>query len=179
MAARYTARGQALLEKLGNALPGLRPLAENDFPALLALYKSNPFYLSISQEGPPTLENCQEDAAALPPGRGKEHKLFLGLFQESGLAAVLDLVEGYPEEGTLYLGLLELAGPLQGKGLGTHIFSALSQEAGAAGFQCIRLACLEENLPGLAFWAGMGFEEEGRSTLLKGGRKVRKLVKRL
>ena len=68
---------------------------------------------------------------------------------------------------------------MQGKGLGTHIFSALSQEAGAAGFQCIRLACLEENLPGLAFWAGMGFEEEGRSTLLKGGRKVRKLVKRL
>ena len=122
--------------------------AENDFPALLALYKSNPFYLSISQEGPPTLEDCQEDAAALPPGRGKEHKLFLGLFQESVLAAVLDLVEGYPEEGTLYLGLLELAGPLQGKGLGTHIFSALSQEAGAAGFQCIRLACLEENLPG-------------------------------
>ena len=112
MAVRYTARGQALLEKLGNALPGLRPLAENDFPALLALYKSNPFYLSISQEGPPTLEDCQEDAAALPPGRGKEHKLFLGLFQESVLAAVLDLVEGYPDEGTLYLGLLELAGPL-------------------------------------------------------------------
>ena len=71
MVARYTARGQALLEKLGNALPGLRPLAENDFPALLALYKSNPFYLSISQEGPPTLEDCQEDAAALPPGRGQ------------------------------------------------------------------------------------------------------------
>ncbi|MFQ6828738.1 MAG: hypothetical protein ACLRSY_03255 [Acutalibacter sp.] len=132
MAARYTARGQALLEKLGNALPGLRPLAENDFPALLALYKSNPFYLSISQEGPPTLEDCQEDAAALPPGRGKEHKLFLGLFQESVLAAVLDLVEGYPEEGTLYLGLLELAGPLQERAL-THIFSALPKRPGLRG----------------------------------------------
>lgn len=85
MAARYTARGQALLEKLGNALPGLRPLAENDFPALLALYKSNPFYLSISQEGPPTLEDCQEDAAALPPGRGKEHKLFWGCSKKASL----------------------------------------------------------------------------------------------
>lgn len=85
MAARYTARGQALLEKLGNALPGLRPLAENDFPALLALYKSNPFYLSISQEGPPTLENCQEDAAALPPGRGKEHSCFWGCSKKASL----------------------------------------------------------------------------------------------
>lgn len=84
MAARYTARGQALLEKLGNALPGLRPLAENDFPALLALYKSNPFYLSISQEGPPTLEDCQEDAAALL-GAGKSTSCFWGCSKKASL----------------------------------------------------------------------------------------------
>ena len=175
----HSPRAQELLTALCAAFPGLRPLEEGDLPLVFALYQRNTFYNSVALEAPPTLESCREDLAALPPGRERRHKLFLGLFQESGLAAVLDLVEGYPEEGTLYLGLLELAGPLQGKGLGTHIFSALSQEAGAAGFQCIRLACLEENLPGLAFWAGMGFEEEGRSTLLKGGRKVRKLVKRL
>ena len=85
MAARYTARGQALLEKLGNALPGLRPLAENDFPALLALYKSNPFYLSISQEGPPTLEDCQRTQLPSLLGAGKSTSCFWGCSKKASL----------------------------------------------------------------------------------------------
>ena len=121
-------------------------------------------------------------ACVISPDRA-DHGMILftpeGHVEKVHVDVVIPVLHGlWGEDGTVQ-GLLELAGPLQGKGLGTHIFSALSQEAGAAGFQCIRLACLEENLPGLAFWAGMGFEEEGRSTLLKGGRKVRKLVKRL
>lgn len=156
MAARYTARGQALLEKLGNALPGLRPLAENDFPALLALYKSNPFYLSISQEGPPTLEDCQEDAAALPPGRGKEHKLFLGLFQESVLAAVLDLVEGYPEEAPSISACWSWQVPCRERALAHTSSAPFPKRPGLRGSSAYVLPAWRKTSPGWPFgpaWA--------------------------
>ena len=105
-----------------------------------------------------------------PPSWARERaQAVFGAVPRKRPCAVLDLVEGYPEEGTLYLGLLELASPLQGKGLGTqHLHAPFPKRPGAAGFQCIRLACLEENLPGLAFWAGMGFEEEGPLHPFKG-----------
>lgn len=173
-----TPRGRRLLEAMQGDLPGLRPLEREDFPALLGLYRSNPFFNSVSLDAPPTLENCREDAGALPPGREPCHKLFLGLFQEGRLRAALDLVEGYPQEATLYIGLLELDGAVQRQGLGTRILDSLEAGAKEAGFGWLRLACLEKNLPGYDFWKKQGFQEEGRG-VWQGGRTVLKMVRAL
>ena len=104
----HSPRAQELLTALCAAFPALRPLEGGDLPQVLTLYQRNTFYNSVALEVPPTLKSCQEDLAALPPGREPRHKLFLGLFQGEVLAAVLDLVEGYPDEGAPYIGLLEL-----------------------------------------------------------------------
>lgn len=155
----------------------LRSLEERDFPRLLELYQSNPFYNSVALEEPPSLAMCREDQTALPPGTGPERKLFLGLFQGERLQAVLDLVDGYPEEGTLYIGLLELHGRAQGKGLGTRIMAVLLPAAAQAGFSQVRLGCMERNQPGLAFWRGQGFAPEDR--VEQNGRWIVKLRKAL
>ena len=127
----------------------------------------------MALEAPPTLESCQEDLAALPPGRERRHKLFLGLFQGEVLAAVLDLVEGYSGEGTLYIGLLELEAQFHRQGLGTRLLRALKTAAQKAGFSSLRLGCYERNAPGLAFWNAMGFEKEGE--VLREGRALYKM----
>lgn len=157
----HSPRAQELLTGLRAAFPGLRPLEEGDLPLVFALYQRNTFFNSVALEAPPTLESCREDLAALPPGREPRHKLFLGLFQGEVLAAVLDLVEGYPGEGTLYIGLLELEAQFHRQGLGTRLVRALKTAAQKAGFSSLRLGCYERNAPGLAFWNAMGFEKEG------------------
>ena len=89
------------------------------------------------------------------------------------LAAVLDLVEGYPGEGTLYIGLLELEAQFHRQGLGTQLVRALKTAAQKAGFSSLRLGCYERNAPGLAFWNAMGFEKEGE--VLREGRALYKM----
>ena len=124
---------ERLLALLEEALPGLRPLEEEDLPQVLALYQSNPEYNALALDSPPTLETCREDRTDLPPGRLPEHKLFLGYFQGERLAAVWDLVAGYPEESTLYLGLLELDGTHQRQGLGMQMLRQLEDTARSQG----------------------------------------------
>ncbi|MGI6254365.1 MAG: GNAT family N-acetyltransferase [Acutalibacter sp.] len=175
----HTERTAALLRGLTAQFPGLKPMEEGELPAFVALCRSNDFYNSISMDEPPSLESCREDLTALPPGRGREHKLFLGLWQQGHLQAVLDLVEGYPDEETLYIGLLELDTSCQGQGLGTALVKALAQESFQAGFSLLRLACLEANTPGLGFWQSMGFTQEGTALWSSGNRPVRKLVRNL
>mgnify|MGYP001625433427 CR=1 FL=1 len=169
----HSPRAQELLTALCAALPALRPLEEGDLPQVLTLYQRNTFYNSVALEAPPTLKSCQEDLAALPPGRELRHKLFLGLFQGAVLAAVLDLVEGYPDEGSLYIGLLELAVEFHRQGLGTRLVRALKTAAGEAGFSALRLGCYDRNTPGMAFWNAMGFEKEG--AVLREGRVLHKM----
>ena len=162
--------------RLGEGLT-LRPLGEEDLPQVLELYEGNAFYNSVALDRQPDLALCREDLEALPPGKTREEKLFLGVFRQGRLAAVLDLIEGYPQADTLYLGLLELQLGEQGKGLGTGLMGGLEAAGRAAGFSFLRLGCLEANLPGLGFWRARGFVEEGRG--LWEGRPVHKLKKQL
>ena len=177
---QYSRRAQQVFEGMASRWEEgwlLRSLEERDFPRLLELYQSNPFYNSVALEEPPSLAMCREDQTALPPGTSAGQKLFLGLFQGEWLQAVLDLVDGYPEEGTLYIGLLELHGRAQRKGLGTRIMAALLPAAAQAGFSQVRLGCMEQNQPGLAFWRGQGFAPEG--SVEQNGRWIVKMQKEL
>ena len=173
----YAPEAAAVLDLLTQSLPGLRPLGEEDFPQLLSLYEGNSFYNAIALDGSPTLEQCREDLFGLPPGRTLAHKLFLGLFRQKTLAACLDLVVGYPDRETLYLGLLELDQTFHRKGLGTEIVQAVWEAGKHTGFSTVRLGCYLENTPGFSFWSGEGFREEGR--VERNGRILLKMLRPL
>ena len=164
----HTSRTAALLQGLTAAFPGIRPLEEADLPAYWELCESNRFYNSVTMDQPPTLESCQEDLTALPPGRSREHKLFLGLWQRERLQAVLDLVEGYPEEGTLYIGLLELDSACHGQGLGTALGPSPGERERPGGIHRPPAGLSGRQHPGPGILEGHGLCPRGRGPLERG-----------
>ena len=65
---------------------------------------------------------------ALPPGREPQDKYYVGYFAGDGtLLAVMDLILGYPQEWTAFIGFFMVSAARQGTGLG----SALVDEASA------------------------------------------------
>lgn len=140
----------------------VRALGEGDVEEILALCAANPLFFRYH---PPaaTRQSIREDLRALPPGRTMADKFYLGFFAPEGaegperLAAVLDLVLGWPRVDTAYLGLFMVAGPLQGRGVGSGIVAGCLARLAALGFSTVRLAVDEGNPQSLAFWQKNGF----------------------
>lgn len=60
---------------------------------------------------------------ALPPEKTAADKYYVGYFDSGGLAAVLDLILGYPQEGTALIGFFMVDAARQGTGLGSRLVS--------------------------------------------------------
>ena len=160
---QYSRRAQLVFEGMASRWEEgwlLRPLEEGDFPRLLELYQSNPFYNSVALEEPPS-GHVPGGPDSTAPGHERRAKAVFGIVPRGAAPGRAGPGGWLPGEGTLYIGLLELHGRAQGKGLGTRIMAALLPAAAQAGFSFARLGCMERNLPGLAFWRGQGFAPEG------------------
>ena len=153
-----------LLSGLARHLPEweLRPVSEPDADAVLALLQSDPAYFDLEGRQP-SPQSVRDDMALLPPRCAPEQKHYLALWRDGTPQAVLDLVEGYPRERTLYVGFFFLSPALRRQGAGREIMDAVLQAAGDAGMDSARLACLLNNPAGHAFWRSLGFGDLRRS----------------
>ena len=134
----------------------IRAVAEDGIPAVLTLLQSDPDYFDLERRQP-TAQSVRDDMALLPPRCMAEQKHYLALWRNGAPQAVLDLVEGYPRQRTLYIGFLFLSPEFRRQGRGREIVNAVLQAAGDAGFDRVRLACLRNNDAGHTFWRAMGF----------------------
>lgn len=151
-----------LLSQLMENLPGWAGelIGEENLQVALRVLESNrDGYYTYIQEEWPTEENLREDITALLPGRSLSDKTFALLYREEVPAAVVDYIEGYPDEETGYIGLFLLDSSLHRQGMGTWLLSVLEQTALQTGKSRLELGCYESNGPGLSFWTKMGFEE--------------------
>ena len=158
-----------LEDGLQTRLPGweVRPVTGDDVEAVASLLRTDPDYFAI--EGPqPTPDSVREDMVILPPRCAMEQKHYLALWRDGTPQAVLDLVEGYPRERTLYVGFFFLSPALRRQGAGREIMDAVLQAAGDAGMDSVRLACLTGNPAGHAFWRAMGFGDLREGARLMG-----------
>lgn len=149
-----------LLETLAQLLPRwtIRPVAEEEIPAVLAMFRRNRDYFDLDGKQP-TAQSIREDMAALPPRAKPEGKHYLALWREGQVEAVLDLVEGFPRERTVWIGLLLVDAQKRRQGIGGAIAAAVAQAATLAGMDTVRLACLQNNPVGHAFWEASGFRD--------------------
>ena len=144
-----------------NLPEGWRRLTEEDLPVLLRFCMDNLDYFSYIKSTP-QLESLQRELTVLPPNTTLEQKFFMGLWEANALVAIVDLVMDWPREKVVYVGWFMVSYKLQHQGLGSRIEKQLSNWLKANGFSGLRLACVEENLPGLCFWQKCGFQFTGQ-----------------
>ena len=143
------------VERLSAAY-SVRALSEADIPDILALYRGNPDYFKHCPPAP-SENSIRLDLSALPAGKERGDKYFVGFYQSGILVAVMDLIAGYPEEEMAFIGLFMVDGRFRHRGTGTAIVTDCLRALSAAGYGYAQLGCVESNRNGLAFWRRNGF----------------------
>ena len=138
----------------------VRRLAEADIPAVLALQSANPQFYRYHPPLP-SEASIREDLSALPPEKTAADKYYAGFFSGEQLIAVLDLILGYPDAQTAFLGFFMTAAAVQKKGVGSAIVANIRTCCKRLGFTRLRLAIDEGNPQSEAFWTKTGFRKTG------------------
>lgn len=129
-----------------------------DEPQVLALFESGPEYFELISGAPPDRAEFQTLLAELPPGKAYEDKFVFCVFAPEGrLAAIAEMIRGYPEPGIWFIGLLFVAKDLRGQGLGRAILKSIIAHVAANNGRAIRIAVAEQNEAAMRFWPGNGF----------------------
>ena len=135
-------------------------LTEKDIDVIYELCAGNPLFY---QYCPPfiTRKAILEDLKALPPNKTYDDKYYVGFWEEEQLVAIMDLIVGYPDEKTAFIGLFMLEKSMQGLGCGSRIIEECSQFLKREGFAFIRLGYAKGNPQSEHFWKKNGFEDTG------------------
>lgn len=141
----------------------VRTLTPEDVEAIYGLSAGNPLFF---EHCPPfvTRQSILEDMAALPPGKTYDDKFYVGFFDKGQLVAILDLILGYPEADTAFIGLFMVDRARQGGGLGSAIISQFASYLKTLGFARLRLAYAKGNPQSEAFWRKNGFQKTGEES---------------
>ncbi len=140
----------------------VRKLDRNDADSVLKLMKTNPRYFSYLQEHEVTYEQVIEDMTELPPNTDTSDKYFVGFYQAENMIAIMDYIDGYPEDDTLFIGLFMTHGSYHNKGYGKMIIHDFMNKAKSDGYSFVRLGCVDNNKEAFAFWTSLGFIEVKR-----------------
>jgi|GEM_PF-351727 len=159
----------------------VKRLGKNDISIVYNLCSKNTLYYDYC---PPfvTPESIEEDMAALPPGKTVEDKFYVGYFDADKLIAVMDLILGFPEAETAYVGFFMTDVSVQGKDIGSSIISELAKFVCGNGFSNIQLCWVEGNPQAEHFWHKNGFCETGKTydmddyTVVEAQRKVKHIM---
>lgn len=145
---------------LKSSLYEIKSLTDIDIPELYEFCKANTKYYEYMKMQP-TQENLRECLTELPPGCTPENKHFVGCYWNEKLVAVLDLITGYPNPETAYIGCFMVKKQMQGTGIGKQLMEELFALLRQNGFTYAELGCIKDNKEALAFWTRNGFISTG------------------
>lgn len=134
----------------------VRRLTEQDVDEIYQLLSKNTLYYEYC---PPfvTRDSIRRDMTALPPGKDSKDKYYVGFYQDEKMIAVLDLIDGYPENDIAYIGFFMTDILEQDKGVGTAVVEGLCSYLTGQGCRSVRLAWVKGNPQAGHFWLKNGF----------------------
>jgi GNAT superfamily N-acetyltransferase len=98
----------------------------------------------------------------LPPGKAASDKYTFALVEDGAVVGCLDVLRGYPNPATAYVGLLLITEQHQGRGLGASAWRCFEAHCARwAEIAVLRLAVVETNREAAPFWETMGFRATG------------------
>ncbi|HET6988287.1 MAG TPA: GNAT family N-acetyltransferase [Kribbella sp.] len=142
----------------------LRAIEPGDVDALQELIESDPGYTERITGYPPGPADAQSLLMMRPEGLPEDAKLVLGAFVADRLVAVVDLLRGYPNDHTAFIGLLEVHWNHQGRGLGRATYEEVQGyvESSWPEVRTLRLAIVDTNARiATGFWLRQGFTPTG------------------
>lgn len=143
------------IEKLSGTYT-IRRLTDADVPMLYAWMLRNDQYFRYCG-GSTTPERVRQDLTLCPPGTTPAQKHYAGFFDADTLVAVMDLIDGYPDADTAFIGFFMMNKDLQGQGTGTAIVREVLAALRALGYTAVRLGIDKENPQSNHFWRKNGF----------------------
>lgn len=136
----------------------VRELTSADVPAVLRLMQGNTLYFRYcGGDAVPSEASILRDMSIVPGNKTLEDKYYVGFFRDETLAAIMDLIDGYPENDIAFVGFFMMNASLQGTGEGTKIISRLCTKLKALGIGRIRLGIDKGNPQSTHFWKKNGF----------------------
>jgi len=133
-----------------------RILDDSDVDMILDLCRGNPQFYEYAQARP-TAEQIRADMKLTPPGIEPADKYYFGFFEERDLVAVMDLIDGYPDAETAYIGFFMMDRRYQGKQIGSAIIGETADRLREMGKTAIMLGIDKENPQSVHFWKKNGF----------------------
>mgnify|MGYP002617449811 CR=1 FL=1 len=150
----------------------VRRLGRDDVDAIYELCRENRIFYRY-HEPFVTKESILDDMEALPPGKSREDKYYIGFFDGGSLAAIMDLILGYPEADSAWMGWFILFPAFIGlfmtdvryqhRGVGSQIISGLAAYLSSCGCEKIRLGVDKGNPQSHAFWRKNRFQTIGEA----------------
>ena len=134
----------------------VRPMKDADADALLAFCLQNDQYYRYCGKQP-SRELILHDLHITPPNTSVEAKYYVGFYDGDVLVAIMDLIDGYPDSDTAFIGFFMMNRQLQGRRIGTHIIQELCLYLKETGLKRVLLGIDKENPQSNAFWAKNGF----------------------
>ena len=144
------------IDQLSNCYT-VRKISDADVEAILELYQGNMQFYKYC-EADPTREQVLNDLHLTPPGMDASSKYYVGFFYNGTLLAVMDLIDGYPNPATVYIGLFMMNRAFQGRGIGTAILDETTACLKSIGKKRIMLAIDKDNPQSTHFWKKNGFQ---------------------
>jgi ribosomal protein S18 acetylase RimI-like enzyme len=134
-----------------------------ELAALQRVMESDEDYFLRVAGHPPGPADAQSTLMFVPDGRSPEDKAPFGVWADDELVGILDLLLRYPDDETLYIGLLLIDRGRQGQGIGTAAYQALERELLPRWpwVRRLRLSVVRTNDQVLGFWRRLGFTETG------------------
>ncbi|MBQ9993688.1 MAG: GNAT family N-acetyltransferase [Clostridia bacterium] len=136
----------------------VRRMSTADIPVIYAMTSRNTQYYAFCGRKN-TADDIRDDLCALPPGKSLDDKYYVGFFDGHTLVAVMDLIDGYPDADTAYIGFFMMNADLQGRGIGSSIISGVCDYLGKTGFRRVRLAFDKDNPQSTHFWHKNNFTD--------------------
>ena len=144
------------ITKLSNTYD-VRRMNDDDADEILSFCKKNTqYYLYCGKS--PTKELILNDLHLCPPGIEMPDKYYVGFYDEDVLVAIMDLIDGYPEDDIAYIGFFMMNNELQGRNIGTMIIDEVCRYLKKTGMKAVRLGIDKGNPQSTHFWNKNGFK---------------------
>lgn len=137
----------------------VRRLTSEDVDTVCALCRRNTQYYQYCGSGRVAdAEDIRQDMQVTPPHTAPEQKYYIGFFDGTSLIAIMDLIRGYPDDDTAFIGFFMLDIDRQGRGTGSALIAEALDCLQALGCKRCMLGIDRDNPQSNHFWRKNGFQ---------------------